>query len=129
MTLYNLDLGKYCCFFVNSLILEDQSSILCCFCNQFFFLIISAFFNYARCLQLPATLQPGVTVVISPLLSLIQDQIITLNLKFGIPATFLNSQQTPSQAAVVLQELRQDSTVLYTVVSYSFLLLFLNSST
>ncbi|KDO36181.1 hypothetical protein CISIN_1g042872mg, partial [Citrus sinensis] len=36
-----------------------------------------------------------------------QDQIITLNLKFGIPATFLNSQQTVSQAAAVLQELRQ----------------------
>ncbi|XP_052192989.1 ATP-dependent DNA helicase Q-like 1 isoform X2 [Diospyros lotus] len=37
-----------------------------------------------------------------------QDQIITLNLRFGIPATFLNSQQTSSQAAAVLQELRQD---------------------
>lgn len=61
-------------------------------------------------MQLSAIVQPGVMIVVSPLLSLIQDQIITLNLKFGIPATFLNSQQTQSQAAAVLRELRHGFT-------------------
>ncbi len=42
------------------------------------------------CFQLPALLKPGLTVVVSPLISLMQDQVDSLR-DNGIGATFLNS--------------------------------------
>lgn len=42
------------------------------------------------CFQLPALLKPGLTVVVSPLISLMKDQVDALQAS-GIPATFLNS--------------------------------------
>src|SRR6059058_5070415 len=40
--------------------------------------------------QLPALLMPGLTVVVSPLIALMQDQVDRLRAN-GIPATFVNS--------------------------------------
>ena len=42
------------------------------------------------CFQLPALAQPGLTVVVSPLISLMKDQVDALQAS-GVPATFLNS--------------------------------------
>ncbi len=44
------------------------------------------------CFQIPALLRPGVGVVISPLIALMQDQVDALN-QIGIRAAFLNSTQ------------------------------------
>src|SRR5687767_14321919 len=50
------------------------------------------------CFQLPALLRPGVTVVVSPLIALMQDQ-VRLLADNGIPATFLNSTLGADEAA------------------------------
>ena len=48
------------------------------------------------CYQVPAMLLPGVTLVISPLISLMQDQVKSLN-EAGIHAAFINSSLTETQ--------------------------------
>ena len=50
------------------------------------------------CFQVPALLLPGLTVVVSPLISLMKDQVDALTLR-GIPATFVNSTLSPTEIA------------------------------
>jgi len=47
--------------------------------------------------QLPAVLLDGMTLVISPLLALMRDQILHLSTRFNIPAAGINSDQTDAE--------------------------------
>ena len=50
----------------------------------------------SMCYQLPSTLFPGLTVVVSPLISLMEDQVLELE-QWGVPAVYLNSTLTHSE--------------------------------
>ncbi len=50
------------------------------------------------CYQVPAMVLPGLTVVVSPLISLMKDQVDALTAR-GIPATFVNSTLTSSEVS------------------------------
>jgi ATP-dependent DNA helicase RecQ len=65
------------------------------------------------CYQLPALLTPGITVVISPLIALMKDQVDALTTA-GIPATFLNSSLEYDEVRERIDRLRRgDYRLLY----------------
>ena len=55
------------------------------------------------CYQIPALVFDGLTVVISPLIALMKDQVDALRLN-GIPAAFLNSTQSSSEQESILAQ-------------------------
>ena len=57
------------------------------------------------CFQLPALLLPGVTLVVSPLIALMKDQVDALQAR-GLPAGLLNSSQTLEEQRATLDAIR-----------------------
>ena len=57
------------------------------------------------CYQIPALMMPGLTLVVSPLISLMKDQVDALRVN-GIAAAYLNSSMSPDEQSQVIQSLK-----------------------
>ena len=60
----------------------------------------------SMCYQIPALMLPGITLVVSPLISLMRDQVLALRAA-GVPAAYINSSLTSAQAKQVYRNLAQ----------------------
>ncbi len=56
------------------------------------------------CYQLPAVVLPGLTLVISPLIALMKDQVDSLNAN-GIPAAYINSSQSDDKNRTIIDQI------------------------
>ena len=82
------------------------------------------------CFQLPALLFDGITIVISPLIALMKDQVDSLKAN-GIEACFINSSQTENERQFYIESLKSNKIKLVYVApeSLSFLDNLFNSMT
>ena len=70
-------------------------------------------FGKSLCYQFPATQFDGVTVIFSPLIALMRDQVRSL-CRRGIPAAYINSEQSYEENKLAIQRaLNKDIKILY----------------
>jgi ATP-dependent DNA helicase RecQ len=71
------------------------------------------------CYQLPAVLNDKISVVISPLIALMKDQVDSLNAR-GIPATFINSSLTSDEIEKRIDDIKNNRTKIIYVAPERF---------
>jgi ATP-dependent DNA helicase RecQ len=75
-------------------------------CGKDVFALLPTGGGKSLCFQLPAMARTGLTVVVSPLIALMKDQVDGLQAS-GVPATFLNSSLAPGESRVRLRGLHE----------------------
>lgn len=92
---------------------EQWDAILSILSGERILMIQRTGFGKSLCYQYPATQFDGITVIFSPLIALMRDQVKSLNSK-GIPAKYINSEQSPEENSATIQDaLRGKIKILY----------------
>lgn len=100
-------------FGYDSFRMNQQAAIECVLSKKDCVVLMPTGGGKSLCYQIPALILDGLTLVISPLIALMKDQVDALKTN-GIEAEFLNSSQTSREQTEVFQSVRQGKTkILY----------------
>ena len=83
-----------------------QAEIIQAFSGQDVLAVMPTGAGKSLCYQVPALALPGITIVVSPLVSLMKDQVGAL-VQAGVAAAFLNNSLTDNQKALMLRRARE----------------------
>ncbi len=98
-------------FGYDSFRMNQQAAIECVLAKNDCVVLMPTGGGKSLCYQIPAMLSDGLTVVISPLIALMKDQVDALK-NNGVEAEFLNSSQTSREQAEVFQRVKSGQTKL-----------------
>ncbi len=100
-------------FGYDSFRMNQQAAIECVLDKRDCVVLMPTGGGKSLCYQIPALIADGLTLVVSPLIALMKDQVDALRAN-GVDAEFLNSSQTSREQTEVFQSVRQGKTkILY----------------
>lgn len=100
-------------FGYDSFRMNQQSAIECVLDKKDAVVLMPTGGGKSLCYQIPALMADGLTLVVSPLIALMKDQVDALRAN-GVEAEFLNSSQTSREQAEVFQKIKSGQTkILY----------------